>query len=110
MTKITFRSLAAGSLMLASSALAGTTATAPKAPVPAPVPVETVGLFDNVGVTLEAGYDSEYYFRGLWFSSNNVWTGATLSMPISSKLTFTPGVLYTSSVDTSANTGAEAAI
>ena len=104
MTKLTFRSLAAGaagSLMLAASAVAGTTtAAAPKAPVPVPPPAETVGLFDSVGVTLEAGYDSEYYFRGLWFSSNNVWTGATLSIPLADKLTLTPGVLYTSSVDT----------
>ena len=58
MTKLTFRSLAAGaagSLMLAASAVAGTTtAAAPKAPVPVPPPAETVGLFDSVGVTLEA--------------------------------------------------------
>jgi hypothetical protein len=90
---------AAGSLVLAISAQAGSS-PAPAAAATAPATAETVGLFDSVGLTLETGYDSEYYFRGLWFSSNNVWTGATLSLPFSDKFAGSLGALYTSSVDT----------
>lgn len=90
---------AAGSLVLAISAQAGSS-PAPAAAATAPATTETVGLFDSVGLTLETGYDSELYFRGLWFSSNNVWTGATLSVPFTDKFAGTLGALYTNSVDT----------
>ena len=110
MTNHTIRTLAtglAGSLMLASSALAGSApAPAAKGPVP-PAPEEQVGLFDSVGVTLETGYDSELYFRGLWFSSNNVWTGATLSVPFTDKFSATLGALYTISLDTNPGAAGE---
>ena len=41
-----------------------------------------------------------YYFRGLWFSNNNVWEGLTLNLPVTDQLTFTFGSIYTSSVNT----------
>ncbi len=50
--------------------------------------------------TLSAGYDSEYYFRGLWFSSNNLWTSVNLSIPVADKLTAGVGALYTYSTAT----------
>jgi len=53
-----------------------------------------------LGFTLETGYETSYYFRGLWFSNNNVWTSLAFSMPIAEKLSFTTGALYTSTVDT----------
>jgi hypothetical protein len=50
--------------------------------------------------TLSAGFDSEYYFRGLWFSSNNAWTSVNLSIPVADKLTAGVGALYTYSTGT----------
>lgn len=50
--------------------------------------------------TLSAGYDSEYFFRGLWFSSNNAWTSVNVSVPVADKLTLGLGALYTYSMQT----------
>jgi hypothetical protein len=50
--------------------------------------------------TASAGFDSSYYFRGLWFSNNNFWGGVNLSAPIADKLTLGLGALYTETVDT----------
>lgn len=63
-------------------------------------PVEGGPLFETVGATLEAGYDSRYYFRGLWFADNTVWTNLSLSIPLAEKLTLGVGALYTSTTDT----------
>lgn len=50
--------------------------------------------------TVSAGFDSSYYFRGLWFSNNNFWGGVNLSAPITEKLTLGFGALYTETVHT----------
>ncbi len=53
--------------------------------------------------TLEAGWDSRYYFRGLWFADQTVWTGLNFAVPlsgISENLTLGFGALYTSTVET----------
>lgn len=50
--------------------------------------------------TLSAGYDSELYFRGLWFSSNNAWTSLNVSVPVAEKLTAGFGAYYTHSIQT----------
>lgn len=50
--------------------------------------------------SLAAGYDSELYFRGLWFSSNNAWTSLNLSVPVADKLTAGFGAYYTQSLRT----------
>jgi hypothetical protein len=50
--------------------------------------------------SVDVGYDSGYYFRGLWFSNNNVWEGLTLNLPVTDQLTFTFGGIYTSSANT----------
>ncbi|MDZ4290031.1 MAG: hypothetical protein U0984_18845 [Prosthecobacter sp.] len=64
-------------------------------------PVEENGaLFDTLGATLEVGYDTRYYFRGLWFSDNTVWAGLSLSVPLTEQLSLGVGALYTSTVDT----------
>lgn len=47
-----------------------------------------------------AGFDSSYYFRGLWFSNNNLWGSANATIPLTDKLTFGLGTLYTHSLDT----------
>lgn len=76
-----------------------------KGPVP-PVVEESGALFDTLGATLEVGYDSRYYFRGLWFADNTVWAGLSMSVPLTEQLSLGLGALYTSSVETTAPTGA----
>jgi hypothetical protein len=73
---------------------------APKQPVPPVQPEGCGSLFDTVGATLEVGYDTRYYFRGLWFSDNTVWAGLSLSVPLTEQLSWGVGALYTSTVDT----------
>lgn len=68
------------------------------------------GTYDKVPLTVDAdplftgsiatGYDSELYFRGLWFSSNNVWSSASFSFPLADNLSLGLGAYYTSSADT----------
>jgi hypothetical protein len=84
--------------MIGSAAMAGTTSSGKSGKDN--VKVEPTA--DAAGVTgsVTLGYDSAYYFRGLWFSNNNVWGGANVSIPVADKLTLGLGTLYTSSVDT----------
>jgi hypothetical protein len=70
-----------------------------KAPAPAPEP-ENNALFDTLGATLEVGYDTRYYFRGLWFADNTVWTGLNISIPLTEQLSLGLGALYTTTVET----------
>lgn len=85
----------------ALSAQAGTT-TAPSAKGVSPV-IEPES--DALGFTLETGYESSYYFRGLWFSNNNIFTSLAFTIPVAEKLSFTAGALYTSTVDTDVGGG-----
>jgi hypothetical protein len=57
-------------------------------------------LVDDAGLTLDAGYETAYYFRGLWFSNNNVYTGLNWSTSLSDKVSVNIGGLYTVSLDT----------
>lgn len=82
---------------LALSAQAGTPASAP---APAPAPKESGALFDSIGATLDVGYDTRYYFRGLWFADNITWSAINLSLPVSEKVSLGLGALYTSTVET----------
>ena len=84
----------AAATALSSQSIAGTT------PAPVEKPSESGALFKKLTGTLEAGYDSAYYFRGLWFSSNNAWEALTISIPVNEKLTFGLGTVYTSSMQT----------
>jgi hypothetical protein len=97
MTKSLF-SVAMGSFVLANSSFAGTTTSeaAPMASAPS-----ASGITGSVA----AGYDSEYYFRGLWFSSNNAWGSVNLAMPVADKLTLGLGAYYTNGLDTTVSTG-----
>lgn len=45
------------------------------------LPPENGGSFDSIGATLEVGYDSRFYFRGLAFADNTVWSGNSISTP-----------------------------
>jgi hypothetical protein len=49
---------------------------------PAPAVAEPGALFDSIGATFDAGYDSRYYFRGLWFADNIMWSAFNLAIPI----------------------------
>lgn len=86
-------------LSAASTALAGTSAPAPKNPA-APVESAPSALFDSIGATLDAGYDSRYYYRGLWFADNIVWSSLNLSVPLTEKLSLGLGATYISTVQT----------
>jgi hypothetical protein len=86
------------------NAQAGTPAPSGKGGKAVVPPVEEPGaLFDTVGATLEVGYDTRYYFRGLWFADNTVWTGLNLSLPLTEKLSLGVGALYTNTVETNVN-------
>lgn len=89
---------------LVLAACASLNAFAGTAPAPSkgvqPVVEEPSGaLFDTVGATLETGYDTRYYFRGLWFADDTLWTGLSLSIPLTEQLSFGAGALYTRTVD-----------
>lgn len=52
-----------------------------------------------VSYDLTAGYDSEYYYRGLWFSNQNAWYNIGASKKLSDKTTVSALAYYTSSND-----------
>ncbi|MEY4086343.1 MAG: hypothetical protein RLZZ405_531 [Verrucomicrobiota bacterium] len=52
-----------------------------------------------VSYDLTAGYDSEYYYRGLWFSNQNAWYNIGASKKLSDKTTASALAYYTSSND-----------
>jgi hypothetical protein len=88
------------------NAFAGTSAPSGKGgKTVAPLAEEDGALFDTIGATLEVGYDTRYYFRGLWFADNTTWAGLSLSVPLTEQLSLGFGALYTSTVDTLVNDG-----
>ena len=83
------------------NAVAGTpSAKSGKEVVP---PAESGALFDTIGATLEVGYDSRLYYRGLWFADNAAWSGLNISIPLTEQLSLGFGALYTTSVETTTN-------
>ncbi len=52
-----------------------------------------------VAYDLTAGYDSEYYYRGLWLSNQNAWYNLGASKKLSDKTTVSALAYYTSSND-----------
>ena len=94
------------SLSLLALATAATLTSDALAGAPAkPAPKESGALLEKLNATVEVGYDSAYYYRGLWFSNNNVWEGLTLSLPVNEQLSFTFGTVYTSSTQTNIASG-----
>ncbi len=79
MTSIIAKSVTVLAACAALNASAGT--VAPKAPLP-PVEPEPSALFDSVGADVSVGYDSRYYFRGLWFADNIISSFVNLSIPL----------------------------
>ncbi len=84
------------------NAFAGT-APAPSGKGPVPPVQEDPALFDSLGATLEVGYDTRLYYRGLWFADNTTWAGINLSIPLTEQLSLGLGALYVSTVDTEVN-------
>lgn len=78
------------------SAFAGTPVATPVTPTVA----EEAALLDTVGATLEAGFDSRYYHRGLWIADNMTWTSLGVQVPLTEKLTLGLSALYTTTVET----------
>ena len=60
-------------------------------------------LFDTIGATFDAGFDSRYYFRGLWFADNIMWSALNISIPITEKLSWGVGGAYINSTGTPYN-------
>lgn len=91
--------LTLSALLFAACSSLSVFAGTPTTPVTPAVPAETA-LLDTVGATLEVGYDSRYYHRGLWIADNTTWTGLDVRVPLAEKLTLGFSALYTSTVDT----------
>ena len=68
------------------------------APAPAPAP-SGGSLFDEVGISLSAGWDSHYMFRGVNFGENLVWTDVSLAVPVTDALELNVGAWYASLAD-----------
>jgi hypothetical protein len=101
------KSILALTASVSLNAFAGTQVAAEKNPVEKDETFYAVAGLPISG-SVEVGYDSRYYFRGLWFADQTTWAGVNFSMPlkaISEKLTVNFGALYTSTVDTKVNAG-----
>lgn len=57
-------------------------------------------FFESISATVDAAYDSRYYFRGLWFADNIMWGALNLSIPVTEKLTWGVGGAYINTVGT----------
>lgn len=88
------------SVLAACAALNASAGTSPAPKNPQPPVEEPKALFDTIGATFDAGYDSRYYFRGLWFADNIMWTALNISVPITDKLTWGIGGAYINSAGT----------
>ena len=102
MTSVITKSALVLAACASMNAFAGTPSGKAQPPVVEP---ESGALFDTLGATLEVGYDTRYYFRGLWFADNTTWAGLSLSVPLTEQLSLGLGALYTSTVDTLVNIG-----
>jgi len=60
------------------------------------------GLLGGVTGSVSAGWDTDYYFRGVDFGGSPIWTGVNLSFPIAEGLSFNPGVWYINPTSSSA--------
>ncbi|MGC6457513.1 MAG: hypothetical protein ACON4R_04010 [Akkermansiaceae bacterium] len=55
----------------------------------------------DISGEISAGWDSQYFFRGLWFGDDTAWTNIAFSKEISSNLTASANVFYTEVLDDS---------
>ena len=52
------------------------------------------GFTEGFSGEISAGYDSEYFFRGLWFGADNAWTGVDFSKELCNGVTANIGAYY----------------
>lgn len=97
MTSFIAKSVTVLAACAALNASAGTSAPAKN---PVPVEEKSGALFESIGATFDAGYDSRYYFRGLWFADNIMWAALNISVPITDKLTWGIGGAYINTAGT----------
>ena len=103
--KHTTTSLSSLSLLALATAATLTSNAFAGAPAKPAAPKEASSLLagsilEKMTGSVDVGYDSGYYFRGLWFSNNNVWEGLTLNLPVNDQLSLMFGAVYTSSTNT----------
>jgi len=53
----------------------------------------------EVSGEISAGWDSRYFYRGLWFGDETTWTNASFSKELASNLTGSVNLFYTDVVD-----------
>lgn len=56
-------------------------------------------LDDCISGEISAGWDSRYFFRGLWFGDETAWTNIEVSTELASNLTGSVNVFYTEVLD-----------
>jgi hypothetical protein len=108
--KHTTTSLSSLSLLALATAATLTSNAFAGAPAKPAAPKEASSLLagsilEKMTGSVDVGYDSGYYFRGLWFSNNNVWEGLTLNLPVNDQLSLMFGAVYTSSTNTNLRGG-----
>jgi len=95
------------SLVAAPALLAALTMSVQAGPVIDKNPIaEKDYLFETLNAELASGYDSEYYFRGLWFSSDNVWTAVSTNIGLTETVSLDLFSYYTDSTTTNGPLGA----
>jgi hypothetical protein len=93
-------------LVLAACASLNAFAGAPSAKAPvAPLPEEDGALYDSLGAAVEVGYDTRYYFRGLYRADNTVSAGISLSNPITEQVSVGFNARYITTAETTAGNG-----
>ncbi|MEY5014810.1 MAG: hypothetical protein RIS92_1168 [Verrucomicrobiota bacterium] len=85
---------------LALAACASLNALAGDAKPAAAAAPASEGILGPVTATLDTGFDTRYYFRGLWFADNIAWSALNVTVPLADKLTLVVGGSYTKGMDT----------
>ena len=96
MTSIITKSALVLAACASLNAVAGT--SAPSKGVVPTAPEEDGALFDTVGASLSVGYDTRYYWRGLYRADNTMNTGLSLDIPLTEQLSLGLGANYINSL------------
>jgi hypothetical protein len=80
--------------------------SAPAKGVVAPAPVQDDALFDTLGASVEVGYDTRYYNRGLYRADNTVSAGLSITNPLTEQVSLGLSARYISTVETTNGNGA----
>jgi len=97
MTSIITKSALVLAACASLNAVAGTSAPSAKGTI-APQPTEDGALFDTVGASLDVGYDTRYYQRGLYRADNTISVGLGIDIPLTEQLSLDLGARYINSL------------